>query len=156
MKTILAVAMAGLVLVACGDEDSGPTKAEYIEKADAVCTKVDPTVDAALARAARDRDNPEVAQTGLKDAIPRERQMLTELRELETPEGDEEAIDRIYAARQTAVDAAEAASSDPDASLAFITREGEGDKLFNEYLALAGEYGLVFCAQARSTLNGQP
>ena len=156
MKGLLAVATAGLLLAACGDEDSGPSKAEYIERADAVCAKIDPKVDAALRSARANDDDPAIAQRGLQEALPHERQMLADLRALEKPDGDAEKIDRIWDARQKGVDAAQAASRDPDAALAFITLEGDGDKVFNEYLAFAGEYGLVQCGESRPTLNGQP
>ena len=156
MRAVLAVAAAGLVLVACGAEDSGPSKAEYIERADAICAKIDPKVDAALL-VAIDEDDPSEAQGALEAALPLERQMLVELRALEKPDEGADEIDRIWAARQKVVDAAQAASRDPDAALAFIAREGDGDKLFNEqYLVVAGEYGMVMCGESRPTLNGQP
>jgi len=83
--TALAVvaSVTGLILGGCGeDEPSGPTKAQFVQRADAACDKWDAKIDRAEA-------DEELAT--LIDGL------LDELGSLPTPEGDAEQVDRIVA-----------------------------------------------------------
>ena len=134
-------------LAACGDDDEGPSKAEYIEKADAVCAAADVKFDDIYRAQLQDQSNPKRAQAGLRALLPEERKLLSELRALEKPADDRDEIDRIYAARERAVDAMEAAARSPESALAYVQAEvdAEGEGGFAEASRLASEYGMVDC-----------
>jgi hypothetical protein len=118
MLATLAAAV-GLVLPGCGDDDpSGPTRAEFVQRADAACDKWDARID-------RAQGEEELAR--LIDGL------FDELDSLPTPEGDEEEVDGIVASGR--------------AELEGLTRgdEGEGEP-FAEFSRRAAAYGLEACA----------
>ena len=148
ISRLAAVAAASLVtgLAACGDDDEGPSKSEYVAQADAVCAAADVKLDAIFRSELGGKPNPKQAQAGLRAMLPEERKLLSELRALETPEGDRDEIDRIWAARQRAVDGLEAAARSPASAIAYVAdEEDEGERGFAEASRLASEYGLVDC-----------
>ena len=129
-------------LAACGDDDEGPTKAEYIENADVVCAEADVKVDDIFRAKLNDETDPKKLQEGIKALLPEERKLLSELRALEKPEGEQDEIDRIWAARERAVDGLEAAGRTPAGASAYDASEPEG---WDEAARLASEYGMVDC-----------
>jgi hypothetical protein len=136
-------------LAACGDDDEGPSKAEYIEKADAVCAAADPKLDE-IWRKGGPEPSPKQAQAVLQELAPEERKLLAELRALEKPEGDQDEIDRIWAARERGVEELEAAARSPASAAAFVESdpggEGEGQEGgYDEAARLASVYGMVDC-----------
>jgi hypothetical protein len=141
-------------LPACGDDDEGPSKSEYIEKADAVCAAADVKLDEIYRSGVGvDDPSPSQAQAGLRAMLPEERTLLSELRALEAPADDQDEIDRIYAARERAVDGIEAAARTPASAIAYVEAElgegqGEGTGSFAEFSRLAGEYGMADCEGA--------
>lgn len=144
---ILAAGLAG-----CGDDDEGPSKADYIETADRVCADADPKLDE-IWRRGGPKPDAKRAQAVLAALVPEERKLLTELRAVEKPEGDQDEIDRIWAARERAVDELEAAARTPASALAYLESEDDGGEApgggaFDEASRLAAEYGLVDCEAA--------
>jgi hypothetical protein len=142
-RAALAAVLAAAALAGCGgDDDEGPSKAEYVEKADAVCAKTDVKIDDVVRSVGRDPNSAQ-AQSGLRAILPLERSLLTELRALEKPAADEDEIDRIWDARERAVDELEAASRAPGTSLTYV--ETDETPAFEETARLASEYGMVDC-----------
>ena len=94
----------------------------------------------------KDEPSPKQTQEGLQALVPEERKLLSELRALEKPEGEQDEIDRIYAARERAVDAMEAAARSPASASAYVEAEGGGG--FDEAARLASVYGMVDCEAA--------
>ncbi len=88
---------------------------------------------------------PEKAQAGLREILPEERKLLEDLRALKKPEADGDEIDRIWDARQRAVDDLEAASRSPELSAEYVSDDPEG---YVETERLASEYGMVDCEAA--------
>lgn len=141
-----AACLASLAIVACGgDDDKGPSKADYVKKANALCAANDKKQAELVQTAFEDSDNPtpEEAQEFLRQGAPISKAGLADLRELEQAEGDEEELDKIYAAADRGVSVVEEASQDPDASLELLQDE-EGP--FEEANELARAYGLTACA----------
>jgi hypothetical protein len=146
MKKLLAVLMTVLVpltLVACGgDDDKGPSKADYIEKADAICKRSDTETNAIFEAAFEDPQDPQPdeAQAALEEALPVVKKDLQELKDLEAPEDDKTETDAIWTAIDAGIKTLEEASADPDAALASLLSEpfAPGEKL-------AGEYGMKDC-----------
>ena len=148
MKKLVAallVALVPLTLAACGgDDDEGPSKTEYIEKADALCRSSDAKTNAIFQEAFADPQNPEPeeAQAAIQEALPDVKNTLEELKALEKPKDDEEEIDKIWAAADEGVKTLEEASADPADSLASLLAEP-----FAESERLAGAYGMKDCAE---------
>ena len=142
---IAAVSLAA-ALAACGDDDEGPSKSEYIEKADAVCAKADVTLDE-IYRTIGENPTPQKAQEALAAMLPEERGLLAELTALEKPADDQDEIDGIYAARDSAVDEMAAAARSPASALAYVESKvnSEGAGGFEEASRRAAEYGMVDC-----------
>lgn len=137
--------------VGCGGDgdDEGPSKADYIEKADRVCADADPKLDE-IWRTGGPKPDAKQAQAVLEALAPEERKLLTELRAVEKPAGDQDEIDRMWAARERAVDEMEAAARTPASALAYIESEDDGGEApgtgrFDEASRLAAEYGMADC-----------
>ena len=147
MTKLLVALIAILVplgLVACGGDDEGPSKAEFIEKADTICAKSDKDTNAIFEEAFEDpqKPKPDEAQAAIKKALPVVKENLEELKDLETPKDDEEDVETIWASVQTGIETLEEASASPDSSLAALLSEpfAQADKL-------AKDYGMKDCGQ---------
>ena len=79
--------------------------------------------------------------------MPEERKLLAELLALEKPEGDQDEIDRIWAARKRGVDALEEAARSPESALAYLAVD-DAPEGFDESEQLASVYGMVNCSAA--------
>jgi len=147
-RQVGSMAAAVALLAACGDE--GVSKSEFAAKADAICA------DANTQRAAMQEPGllsppyqyAEIARYSetLGDAYA---SALRDLKALETPEGDADAVTEILASFERGagmsdewVAASEAASTSDgtDAYFAWIQAASEGQRL-------AAEYGLEACTQ---------
>ncbi len=146
MKKLVAALILALVpmaLAACGG-DEGPSKSEYIDKADAICARSDAETDRIFEEAFEDPQDPqpEEAQTAIKQSLPGVKKAVAELKDLEKPEGDEDEIDRIWTAADAGVKTIEEASATPETSLTALTTEP-----FAESERLATEYGMKDCGE---------
>lgn len=151
ISRLLAVAAVSVTtgLAACGDDDKGPSKSEFIEKADAVCAAADPNLDDIFRKGGSD-SSPKQAQAVLQELSPEEKKLLEDLRAVEKPEGDQDEIDRIWAARERGIQELDAAARSPETALAFLESdpggEGEGQTGgYDEAARLASVYGMVDC-----------
>jgi len=143
--TVLAAA-ASLTLAACGgDDDTGPSKAEFIQRADAICARSDREAGAIARRSFQNprKPRPREAQAAIREAVPRVRRSLEELRALERPDGDERAIDEYLAAVAKGLTTLETVAEDPRLSLETLRA---GDATFREANELARRYGMKDCA----------
>jgi hypothetical protein len=136
LLTALIVAIP-LALAACGDDDKGPSKSEFIEKADTICAKSDKDTNAIFEEGFEDpqKPKPEEAQAAIKKTLPILKENLDELKDLERPKDDDEEIETIFASVETGVESLEKASASPDASLAALLSEpfAQADKLAKDY-----------------------
>jgi hypothetical protein len=88
---LILTIVASLALAACGSSDDKPTKAEYIEKADAVCKKYDDAIQAEGEKALAGNKNPtqaEIQQLQKQIVVPQLEKDSDELQALDRPEGD--------------------------------------------------------------------
>lgn len=166
---IAAACVAVLVLAGCGEDDSDGsaastdipdtlTRAEYIERADAVCQELyeqrDPLeVQAAEAGQAGDA---EAAAQIFENAVGITANHVTELEALPIPAGEEEALGVFLArARATippAEQAVEALSDENSANLGAASRRGaRANTRFNKY---AIDYGFLVCGRGAATEIG--
>ena len=125
-----------------GDEDTrptSPTRAEYIEQADALCEKGNAELDAAASAFFADKPHPTAAQEQTYATtiyVPQLEAVIGELRELQVPEGDEAEVTAFYDA--AAAGLAEIAA-DPSSF------GGEPPEGFQEATRLAADYGFEVC-----------
>jgi hypothetical protein len=115
----LALALTICVLLAtsgCGHDTSedpgkgtadGPTRAEYIERADAICDKGNAELETAATEFFEDKPEPTPQQEhtfATTIFVPNLRAQIAELRELEAPEGDEDEVTAIWDAASSGLD----------------------------------------------------
>lgn len=116
---VLVAVAAAMVVVGCSDDkQQGPTKAEFVQRADAACDKWDARID---------RAETEKQLAAMIDGL------LDELDSLPTPEGDEERVGRIVASGRS------------DLQRLTHGQEGGGEP-FAELRRLTAAYGLKACA----------
>ena len=140
---VLIVALVPLGLVACGDDDDkGPSKADYIKEADAICARSDNDTQEIFDAAFADPSDPqpEEAQEAIKAALPVVKKDLAELRALEEPKDDKDEVEAIWVAIDEGIATLDEASADPATSLTALTSEpfAPGERL-------AGDYGMDAC-----------
>jgi hypothetical protein len=112
----LATPLVGLALVLAGcggSDDSGPTKAEYITKADAVCKAGDDAGEkattAAVTALGTESPTPEQLTTIASSIVlPQLETQVASLKALEKPKDDADAIDAIYSELDKGIAAAKA------------------------------------------------
>ncbi len=137
---LLATLFAATALVAtgCGGDDSSdeeaPTKAAYIEQADAVCTSTLTEISAIAEDLPNDINSPEVQTAITEEVLPRYQDELVELRDLTPPEGDEDSTASIYDAVEEALQKVE---DDPSAL--------DEEDTFSDANQQAQDYGLEVC-----------
>ena len=144
----LTCVLAGFA-AGCGDDDDdngggggsdAPTKAEYVQQADRICTQG----DNAMSREAEQRFGDvqgEPSQAQIEEfandiVIPNIEDQIAQLRELTPPEGDEETVNEIY-------DKADEAIADLKDDPRGVVEDDAGP--FKEANQLAQDYGLKVC-----------
>jgi hypothetical protein len=140
--TTLVIALA---LSACGGDD-GTSKDDFIEEADAICRDGEEKAQELGREAFADPQNPtrEEVLALLQDALPIQRDIIAQIRDLEKPEGDEDEIDAFLTEAEQATDQA-AEIRDPQAAVAFFQATETPNDPFAEADRLAQEYGLEVC-----------
>jgi hypothetical protein len=142
-KTLIALsACATLALAGCGDDGGSDseelTKAELIEKGDAICAEGDDVIDAAENDFA-DPENPTVEEidAAIEDVVlPEYRRQLEELEELEPPADDADTVDEMLEHLEAAIDAMEEDWQSEETSTEF-----------EEASRIATDYGFEECGE---------
>jgi hypothetical protein len=140
-------AVALLALAACGGGGGGPTKAEFVRKANAVCR-----ADAAKISVLRIPGRADVASmpATAADVVAVQRKALARLRALQPPKQDRTEIAKWIALVDQTIDQAEvSAESQRDGNIPrALTANINGAALDRRADDLARSYGLVTCVQA--------
>jgi hypothetical protein len=143
LPTLAAVAF----LAACGGDD-GTSKSDFLEEADAICAEGEERAEQIVSEGFRDPENPtgkEVVAL-IQDLVPVQRETISDVRELDMPEGEEDEINSI-------LDQAEAATAkaadirDPQEALAIVQAADTPQDPFYEANQAAAEYGFDECAE---------
>ena len=145
---IAALLSATFLLAACGGDDGddegggGDTalgKDEYIAEGDGICARgTERMAQEALERFEGEQPSAQEAEDfGQEVVVPTLTDQLGQLRELPAPEGDEEAVNRIYDAVEEGIDSLE---SDPG-----IFVEPNTGGAFDKANRLAQDYGFKQC-----------
>jgi hypothetical protein len=148
LATVLA---AGLIAAGCGGDDDDdtaaatptpggepPSKSEFIQEADAICSEGDQEIDQAAEQLGPGRpSDQELEQFTTGTLVPGIQQQIDDLRALTPPAGDEEEISQFLDSAQQALDELE---QDPALLLS-------GDDPFVEVRQFGERYGFEACAQ---------
>lgn len=139
--TPAAVALAALVVVACGGEER-LSKREFLRQADAICATYERRLDT-VPRPRTLRDVPPFIERGL----PLAKEELAKLEELRPPEGDEAEVERLLTQVKETIAELErlrdaAAARDRAAAQAAAARVEEAS---DRAAKLAREYGFAEC-----------
>jgi hypothetical protein len=150
-RTMLMAATIGAVLIApgCGDDDadeaSGPSKKEYVARANEICVNSREEADGVFQDAGfSGRPTPAEAQQALQALLPVMQESFGGRAALEAPDGEEEAIEKIDDAGEAAVAEFERIAADRDQSVALMS--GQIPDPAAEVDRLSAEYGLTECA----------
>ena len=153
LNRTLMLMLAGIVLAfaACGgddDEDSGPSKSEFIKQADTICADAEKQAEDIARQGLSNPENPQPQEVLdiVKDLIPVQRETLEKIRNLDKPEGDEDQIDEFLTQAEEATDEVEAIE-DPREAVTLFDSQGTPDDPFYEADRSAEEYGLQTCAE---------
>jgi hypothetical protein len=152
LNRILILMLTGIALAfaACGgdDEDSGPSKSEFIKQADSICADAEKQAEDIARQGFSDPENPKPQEVLdiIQDVIPVQRETLEKIRNLDKPEGDEDQIDEFLNEAEKATDEV-AEISDPREAVTALQAEGTPDDPFYDANRAAEEYGLQTCAE---------
>lgn len=143
LRGFALVAVVAVVGAACDDAKTGLTKEDWIKAAAAICKTGTEDFNALF-----ETDfptTPEKTAGFFEKATPIFERQMNDLRELEAPEADADAIDKALDAGDRAVADFDAASTDPEkAGEIFGAQGGENITAFEEGLT---EVGVPECAQ---------
>jgi len=146
-KSLLPPFVVALSLASCGG-DSGPSKAEFIEDADAICREGDQRAEEIAGEAFQDPENPTAGEVlaVLKELIPVQRETIDDVRELEMPDGEEDEINSILDQADAATDEA-AEIQDPQEAVAVVQASDTPRDPFYEADKAAQDYGFEDCGE---------
>lgn len=130
---------SALAAAGCGSSDDGPSKAEFVKQADALCAKGDKQI-AVVAKKSFSGGQPSKTQVVafVKDtAVPKTREEVHAIKKLDPPKGDEDKVNAI-------TDAADAGLQKLESNPALGAQQGAADPLAKAS-KLAKAYGLKKC-----------
>jgi hypothetical protein len=108
MRRPVPLLAATALLAACGSgDDPGPTRADYIKRADAICAKSNRELaetNLRLAEQARTAKRLSVFTENLEEGNQIAREGLQRIRRIEVPRGAEDEVERVFRSRQYQLD----------------------------------------------------
>jgi len=137
LLTLLLASMA-MVAVGCGgsDDDSGPTKEEYIAEADKMCEESNAEIIKIGKELGTNPSDKETVEAVKSDLLPELESRAKELEALERPSGDEDELEAYY---QDLDDGLSTVADDPEGAVA------SDDNPFEASDKAAKEYGFKVC-----------
>lgn len=140
---ILVALFATVVAAGCGGDEAKPlSKAEYIKQGDAICKKSGDQIDkevkeSGLAEGGEPSEK-EITTFAEETLTPALEGQVADLRDLPTPKGDEDTLDKLYEDVETAT-----AKIEEDPKL--LLQQGEDP--FEKPNADAQKYGFKVCGE---------
>lgn len=136
---MLVVAVAALLMAACGGGGQELSKATYIERGNAICADSQRRIESALGSAFKTPgeipSDEAITAFATRTMAPTIQREVDRLRDLEPPSGDRDRIDDMIQAGQDGVDEVR---QDPTIILS-------SSKSFERYRELSSAYGLQGC-----------
>jgi hypothetical protein len=146
IAVLIGALIAVTALAGCGggdgDETSEITKAQFINRADAICQKANEDKQQAIAASFKKRsltslpENKKVQEEIVLEAIPPLKKMTKELGALGAPSGDEKKVESMVDSYEAGIESIE---EDPAGAL------GESYDAFDKANQMAAAYGLEAC-----------
>jgi hypothetical protein len=129
-----------MVVAGCGSSnDKGPSKADYIVKADAICKTGNDAINAGVKSLGQSPSEADVTTFLTGTVVPNIEGQLTKLRALDQPKDDKDTINAIYDALEADIGKAK---SDP----ATLNASGSTSP-FADANAKAKAYGMKVCGK---------
>lgn len=130
-----------------GGDDEALSKPEYVKQANAICADFNKQIEAdaekTFAGLQSEEDlTPDKARTFMESALPKFKSAVEELKALEPPSDDQEAVDKIYAAGDKEADKIEGSLDGDDEVVQLVL----GGQVTPEFQKQAKAYGLDTCA----------
>lgn len=144
---LIPAVLVATAVSSCGG-DSGPSKAEFIEDADALCAEASRKAEPVIAEHLPDPQNPTPEQIlgAVQAAVPIQRETIAKIADLERPEDDEDEIQNYIDKANEGLDEAEQIE-DPQAAVSYIQLADTPQDPFYEANQAAEEYGLDDCTK---------
>ena len=139
LTILLSLLLASMAMVAAGcggDDDSGPSKDEYIAQADKICEDSNAEIVKIGSDLGPDPSKKEAAEVVKTDLLPELEARAQKLEALERPSGDEDDLESYY---QDLDDGISTIADDPEAAIA------SSDNPFEASDKAAQEYGFKVC-----------
>jgi hypothetical protein len=161
LLTLMAVVAAGCGGDGGSDSEGAPdtlSKAEYIERADAICQQLyeqRSPLEVEAARAAQKGDT-EAAAVNFQNAADITENRVREIKELPAPEGDEATVEQVFdQAAATVVIARRAATAISEQDGKALARESRlGLRATTRFNKSAISYGFLVCGRGASAEIG--
>jgi hypothetical protein len=136
-RTLLSVAVAGVVLAGCGDDGGGEaiSKDEFVEEANEICASNAAALEEEAEQLGPSPSEDDRAEFLGGTLVPNVQTQIEDIRGLGFPEGDEEELDAVLSDAEEILDDIEA---DPAEYV-------DGEDPFTEVNAALDEYGLTEC-----------
>jgi len=134
---------------ACGGDDGGPSKSEFIEDADAICSEASDRAEELARQGFSDPQNPtpEEVLAIVEQLIPLQRETTADMRALDKPEGEEDEIDSLLNQADVATDRAEQEIDTPQEAVAVVQASDTPQDPFYEVNQAFAEYGFEECSE---------
>jgi hypothetical protein len=143
VTALLVLAAVMLVGAACGDDDEGLTKSQYVSKGNAICKTSDDAFNRLF-----ETDFPSIPEkvpAFFEKAVPIVEKEVDDMRALDPPEADEETIEAMLALGEKSVTDFEKATKDSEFGVELFTQEGGENS--REFHKKAVAYGMGECGE---------
>ena len=146
-RNLVPIATAALVFSACGG-DSGPSKDEFIEEADAVCAEASERNQQIARDGFSNPENPrpEEVLAVVEELIPRQRETIDDVRALEMPEDDEDEINDLLDEADAVTDQVEQEVDTPQEAVAVVQASDTPENPYHEVNRKMEDFGFEECS----------
>jgi hypothetical protein len=148
-RSAVSALMLAFAFSACGGDDGGPSKAEFIEDADAICAEASARAEELARQGFSDPQNPtpDEVLAIVEQLIPLQRETTADVRALDKPEDEEDEIDSLLNQADAATDRAEQEIDTPQEAVAVVQASDTPQDPFYEVNQAFAEYGFEDCSE---------
>jgi hypothetical protein len=149
--SVVSALTLAIAFSACGGDDGGggPSKAEFIEEADAICAEGSERAEQIAREGFSDPQNPtpEEVLAIVEQLIPLQRETTADVRALDKPEGEEDEINTLLDQADAATDRAEQEIDTPQEAVAVVQASDTPQDPFHEVNQAFAAYGFEACSE---------
>ncbi len=151
--SVVSALTLALAFSACGGDGGGggggPSKAEFIEEADAICAEGSGRAEQIAREGFSDPQNPtpEEVLAIVEQLIPLQRETTADVHALDKPEGEEDEINALLDQADAATDRAEEEIDTPEEAVAVVQASDTPQDPFHEVNQAFAAYGFEACSE---------